>query len=108
MPKAKPKNEPPQELPMLKTIEQMSRICGIGENRLRELIDLGEVEYIQNGKRKLLADSAIWDWYERTKTFAPSPKQSVRSQLVEIQADQRQFKNGREVTEYRGRYAARN
>ena len=43
-------------LPMLKTVEQMSRISGIGENKLRELMDSGELEYIQNGNRRLLAD----------------------------------------------------
>ena len=57
-------------LPMLKTVEQMSRISGIGENKLRELMDSGELEYIQNGNRRLLADSAIWDWYERAKKNA--------------------------------------
>ena len=34
--------------PMLKTVEQMSKISGIGENKLRELMDSGELEYIQN------------------------------------------------------------
>ena len=53
--------------PLLKTVEQMSRISGIGENKLRELMDCGELEYIQNGNRRLLADAAIWDWYERAK-----------------------------------------
>lgn len=57
-------------LPMLKTVEQMSRISGIGENKLRELMDSGELEYIQNGNRRLIADSAIWDWYERAKKAA--------------------------------------
>ena len=37
------------------------------ENKLRELMDSGELEYIQNGNRRLLADAAIWDWYERAK-----------------------------------------
>ena len=46
---------------------EMSRISGIGENKLRELMDSGELEYIQNGNRRLLADAAIWDWYERAK-----------------------------------------
>lgn len=54
-------------VPMLKTVEQMSRLSGIGENKLRELMDRGEIEYIQNGNRRLLADSAIWDWYDRRK-----------------------------------------
>ena len=60
-------------LPMLKTVEQMSRISGIGENKLRELMDSGELEYIQNGNRRLLADTAIWDWYHRAKQKANSP-----------------------------------
>lgn len=54
-------------IPMLKTVEQMSRLSGIGENRLRELMDHHEIEYVQNGNRRLLADSAIWDWYNRNK-----------------------------------------
>lgn len=43
--------------PMLKTVEQMSKISGIGENKLRELMDSGELEYIQNGNRRLIADA---------------------------------------------------
>ena len=62
-------------LPMLKTVEQMSRISGIGENKLRELMDSGELEYIQNGNRRLLADIAIWDWYERAKRKVAPQKQ---------------------------------
>jgi excisionase family DNA binding protein len=54
-------------LPMLKTVDQMSRISGIGENKLRELMDKGELEYIKIGNRRLIADSAIWDWYNRAK-----------------------------------------
>jgi len=57
-------------IPMLKTVEQMSRISGIGENKLRELMDNGELEYIKNGNRRLIADNAIWDWYGRAKTAA--------------------------------------
>ena len=53
--------------PMLKTVEQMSRISGLGENKIRTLLDNGELEYVQNGNRRLIADSAIWDWYNRTK-----------------------------------------
>lgn len=60
-------------LPMLKTVEQMSKVSGIGENKLRELMDSGELEYIQNGNRRLIADSAIWDWYHKAKTAAKSP-----------------------------------
>lgn len=52
-------------VPMLKTVEQMSKYSGIGINKLRELINNSEIEYIQNGNRCLLADRAIWDWYNR-------------------------------------------
>ncbi len=62
--------ETPEIIPMLKTVEQMSRISGIGENKLRELMDQGDIEYVQNGNRRLLADSAIWDWYNRNKISA--------------------------------------
>jgi hypothetical protein len=55
---------------MLKTPEQMSKICGIGEARLRQLMDRHELEYVSNGNRRLLADAAIWDWYNRNKICA--------------------------------------
>lgn len=64
------------QLPMLKTVEQMSRISGIGENKLRELMERGELEYIQNGNRRLLADTAIWKWYEKAKTAASPSAES--------------------------------
>ena len=67
---ARKKETVAEALPMLKTVEQMSRVCGIGENKLRELMDSGDLEYIQNGNRRLIADSAIWDWYNRVKTTA--------------------------------------
>ena len=56
--------------PMLKTVEQMAVVSGIGENRLRQLMDNGELEFIQNGNRRLISDQAIWDYYNRAKTPA--------------------------------------
>lgn len=53
--------------PMLKTVEQMSKISGLGESRLRKLLENGEIEYIQNGNRRLIAEHAIWDWYCRAR-----------------------------------------
>lgn len=53
-----------------KTIEQMSLISGIGKNTLRLLVESGEIDYIHIGNRRLIADSAIWDWYERNKVTA--------------------------------------
>lgn len=56
--------------PLLKTVEQMSKISGLGENKLRALMDKKQIEYVQNGNRRLLADKAIWEWYERNKVSA--------------------------------------
>lgn len=70
----KRKQAEPTTFPILKTVEQMSKISGIGENRLRQLMDNGELEYIQNGNRRLLTDEAIWDWYERMKCPAVANK----------------------------------
>jgi excisionase family DNA binding protein len=58
--------------PMLKTVEQMAVVSGIGENRLRQLMDNGELEFIQNGNRRLISEQAIWDYYNRAKTLARS------------------------------------
>ena len=38
--------------------------------RLRELMENRELEYVQNGNRRLIADEAIWKWYEQAKTPA--------------------------------------
>ena len=62
---AKGKSNTPEIVPMLKTVEQMSQYSGIGINQLREMISRREIEFVQNGNRYLLADRAIWDWYER-------------------------------------------
>ena len=47
----KPSMPDPVIVPMLKTVEQMSQYSGIGINRLRELINDGEIEYVRNGNR---------------------------------------------------------
>ena len=66
MPRTKSRSTPALEIvPMLKTVEQMSVCSGIGINKLRELINNREIEYVRNGNRFLLADQAIWDWYYR-------------------------------------------
>jgi len=53
--------------PLLKTAAEMSRICGIGENRLRTMMDNGEVEFLQVGSKRLLTIRAIQEYYERNK-----------------------------------------
>lgn len=62
-----PVEKEPEVQPLLKTVDQMCRICGIGENRLREMMERREIDYVSIGNRRLLAETAIWDWYERNK-----------------------------------------
>lgn len=65
-------------VPMLKTVEQMSQFSGIGINKLRDLINAGEIEYVRNGNKYLLADRAIWDWYERNRV---KPKSNIEEEI---------------------------
>lgn len=60
-------NEKTVSLPLLKTPEQMSKVCGIGVNQLRELMNQGKLAYLPNGNRRLISDAAIWDYYEAHK-----------------------------------------
>lgn len=69
MPKAKNSKEA-EPIPMLMPPDLMSKICGIGENRLRALMDAGELEYLPVGNRRLLCAQAIWDYYHRKKVSA--------------------------------------
>lgn len=53
--------------PVFKMAAEMSKICGIGENRLRQMMDNGEIEYLQVGNKRLLTVRAVLDYYERNK-----------------------------------------
>ena len=43
-------------VPLLKSVEQMALLSGIAEKSLRILMDNGELEFVQNGNRRLLTD----------------------------------------------------
>lgn len=73
----KTKSATDEIVPMLKPVEMMSKISGIGENKLRELMNNGEIEYVQNGNKRLLADCTIWDWYNRNKVVVAAGKEQV-------------------------------
>jgi len=74
MTKSKQAQAVPDIFPLLKTVEQMSKISGIGEHKLRELMNNNEIEYVENGNKRLLADQAIWDWYQRNRIIPNSKK----------------------------------
>ena len=63
-------NDVSEIIPMLKSVELMSKLSGIGERKLRDMMDNNEIEYVENGNRRLLADQSIWDWYERNRVVA--------------------------------------
>jgi len=57
-------------LPMLKTVEQMQTVSGLGVKKLMTMIHNGEIDYIKNGNRYLLTEQAILEWYNRSKVRA--------------------------------------
>ena len=73
--KSKKKIKKNKIIPFFKTIEQMAVYSGIGENTLRELVASGEIEFIQVGSKKLLADEAMWRWYNEKKTRIKKAKE---------------------------------
>lgn len=70
MTKKSQNHEPYRERPMLMTAKEMAKICGIGENTLRRLMDERQIEYLQVGSHRLLTEAAIMDYYRRSKTPA--------------------------------------
>lgn len=61
-------------LPLLVNAKELAQISGIGENTIRRLMDLGELEFLQIGSHRLLRLEAIIDYYERHKTPACSKR----------------------------------
>lgn len=52
---------------MLKTVKDMAKESGLGESFLRTLMDSRQLAYVHIGNKRLIADEAIWDWYQRNK-----------------------------------------
>lgn len=57
-------------LPMFMTVEQASKVSGIGVNQLRYSINEGEITYLPIGNRKLITTKALQSYYERKKVSA--------------------------------------
>lgn len=53
---------------LLMTPKEMSRVSGIGENTLRDLMATGKLEFLQIGSHRLICEDAIWKYYEQNKT----------------------------------------
>lgn len=54
-------------MPVFMTAAQMSKVCGVGENTLRSLMDSKQLEYAAVGNRRLLTIESVMNWYERNK-----------------------------------------
>jgi len=61
------KNQVKNKKTMLKTVKDMAKESGLGESFLRTLMDSRQLSYVQIGKKRLIAEEAIWDWYNRNK-----------------------------------------
>ena len=61
------KKEPVERFPLFLTPEQASKRSGLGVNRIRQLMDEGQLEYLPVGNRKLKTIQALLDYYRRAK-----------------------------------------
>ena len=58
-----------ENLPLFLTPEQASKVSGIGVNRVRQLMDEGQLEYLPVGNRRLTTVKALLDYYDRAKGY---------------------------------------
>lgn len=56
--------------PLFLTPEQASKLSGIGVNRIRQLMDQRQLEYLPVGNRRLTTIKALLDYYRRAKVPA--------------------------------------
>lgn len=61
------KRQPKEIYPLFLTPEQASKISGLGVNRLRQLMEEGQLEYLPVGNRRLTTVQALLDYYNRAK-----------------------------------------
>lgn len=55
------------QYPLFLTPEQASKVSGIGVNRIRQLMDERQIEYLPVGNRRVTTIQALVDYYERAK-----------------------------------------
>ena len=56
-----------ENLPRFLNPEQASKVSGIGVNRIRQLMEDGQLEYLPVGNRRLTTVQALLDYYDRAK-----------------------------------------
>ena len=60
-------NKKHEGLPLFLTPEQASKVSGIGVNRIRQLMEDGQLEYLPVGNRRLTTVQALLGYYDRAK-----------------------------------------
>lgn len=53
--------------PLFLTPEQAAKISGLGVNRIRQLMDARQLEYLHVGNRRLTTVEALREYYGRAK-----------------------------------------
>lgn len=53
--------------PLFLTPEQAAKLSGLGVNRIRQLMDDHQLEYLPVGNRRLTTIEALLDYYRRAK-----------------------------------------
>ena len=61
------KQKKQESIPLLLTPEQARKISGLGVNRIRQLMEDGQLEYLPVGNRRLMTVQALLDYYDRAK-----------------------------------------
>lgn len=64
------KKETRAAYPLFLTPEQASKLSGLGVNRVRQLMDDHQLEYLPVGNRRLTTAAALLDYYQRAKISA--------------------------------------
>lgn len=65
-----PKQKSQERVPLFLTPDQASKISGLGVNRIRQLMEDGQLEYLPVGNRRLTTVQALLDYYKRAKVPA--------------------------------------
>ena len=77
-----PSKKKREDLPLFLSPEQAAKISGLGVNRIRQLMEDGQLEYLPVGNRRLTTVQALLDYYKRAKV--PAWRANHRPPLKEI------------------------
>lgn len=61
------KKQEPKTTPLFLTAEEAAKVSGIGEARIRQLMDDRKIEYVCIGNRRLTTIASLMDFFEREK-----------------------------------------